>query len=211
MIGILGGSFDPVHHGHLRLALEVLEALDFDHVRLIPLNQPNAAKSPIASGTLRLEMLQAAVASEPRLRVDDRELRRGGISYTVDTLQSLREEMPDQPLCLVLGMDAFRGLRSWHQWQRLLTLSHLVIAKRPGAPAPDSTEVGDLLESARVDNSVILQRHICGKIYTQTISQLDISSTQIRERLRSGRSVRYLLPNAVLDIINRHALYQQQE
>lgn len=211
MIGILGGSFDPVHNGHLRLAIEVLEALRLDHVRLIPLCQPNATKSPIASGPLRMEMLCAAVAGEAKLRADDRELRRGGISYTVETLQSLSEEFPDQSLCLILGMDAFRDLRNWHQWQRLLTLSHIVIAGRPGTLTPESSELPAELLHAMARDADMLRQHACGSIYAQEISQLDISSTQIRERLLAGRNVRYLLPAAVLDIIVHHRLYQRPE
>lgn len=191
--------------------MECLEALAFDHIRLIPLNQPNASKSPVAPGWIRMEMLQAAVAREPRLKPDDRELRRGGISYTVETLQSLREELPDQPLCLILGMDAFRSIGTWHQWQRLLTMSHIVIAERPGAGAAEFEQVPTDFLKARINSSEHLHQHAGGCVYTQLITQLDISSTQIRERLRAGRDVRYLLPEAVLDIIQRHALYQRQE
>jgi nicotinate-nucleotide adenylyltransferase len=210
MIGILGGTFDPVHHGHLRLAIEVLEALNLDSIRLIPLNQPNASKSPVASGAERWAMLQAAVAGESRLVPDDRELRRGGISYTVETLQSLREELPDRPLCLILGMDAFARIDRWHQWQRLLELSHIVIATRPGSPAmDDDREMAVELRNARVEQPGILRQRPAGSIYSQPIRPLDISSTAIREALRHGRSVRYLVPPAVLDYIHENHIYQE--
>ncbi|MGQ0657409.1 MAG: nicotinate-nucleotide adenylyltransferase [Chromatiales bacterium] len=210
-IGILGGSFDPVHNGHLRMAIEVLEALDLDHVRLVPLLQPNGAKAPVAPGMLRLRMLEAAVAGETRLRVDDRELRRGGISYTVDTLESLREEFADQSICLILGMDAFEGLTAWKHWQRLPTLSHLVIVDRPGARMPDSPELNALLAAAGTDEFSHLHADRCGRMLILDISPLDISSTQIRARLARGRSVRYLAPEAVVDFIHRHSMYQSQE
>lgn len=210
MIGILGGTFDPVHHGHLRLAIEVLEALGLDAVRLIPLNQPNASKSPVASGAQRLAMLQVAVAGEPRLVPDDRELRRGGISYTVDTLQSLREELPDRPLCLILGMDAFARIDTWHQWHRLLALAHIVIAARPGSPAMHQRPMAAELREARIDDPGILRHRPAGSIYTQAIRPLDISSTAIRDALRHRRSVRYLVPPPVLDYINEHHLYQEK-
>ncbi|MEZ5447324.1 MAG: nicotinate-nucleotide adenylyltransferase [Gammaproteobacteria bacterium] len=209
-VGLLGGSFDPVHDGHLRLAIEVMEGLDLDHVRLVPLNLPNATKLPVATGEQRLAMLRAAVAGEPRLVPDDRELRRGGISYTVETLQSLREELPHQPLCLILGMDAYRRIGTWHHWQRLLTLSHIVIAARPGAgvTAADLPAEFGRAETADPD---MLRRQPCGSVYRQTIQQLDISSTQIRERLRHGLNVRYLLPDAVFDFIHRHHPYSRPE
>jgi nicotinate-nucleotide adenylyltransferase len=209
MIGILGGTFDPVHHGHLRLAIEMLEALDMASVRLIPLNRPNASKLPVASGEHRLAMLRAAVAGEPRLIPDDRELRRGGISYTVETLQSLREELPDQPLCLILGMDAFARIGSWHQWPRLLALAHIVIATRPGAAPIDPESLADELRLARTDDPATLRQHAAGSIYNQPIRPLDISSTMIRDSLRDGRSVRYLLPPAVIEFINEHHLYTE--
>jgi nicotinate-nucleotide adenylyltransferase len=209
MIGILGGTFDPVHHGHLRLAIEVLEALDLDSVRLIPLNQPNASKSPVASGAERWAMLQAAVAGESRLVPDDRELRRGGISYTVDTLQTLREELPDRPLCLILGMDAFARIDRWHQWHRLLALSHIVIATRPGTPMMDDREMAVELRNACTGNPELLRQRPAGSIYAQPIRPLDISSTAIREALRHRRSARYLVPPAVLDYIHEHHLYQE--
>jgi nicotinate-nucleotide adenylyltransferase len=212
-IGILGGSFDPVHNGHLRLAVEVMEALDFDSVRLVPLSLPNAEKSPVASGAQRLAMLKAAVADEPRLIPDDRELRRGGISYTVETLQSLREEQPNQPLCLILGMDAFRRIGTWHQWQRLRTLAHIVIAARPGAvpgavPGDDEVLPAEFI-SARTQNPDILRQHPAGSVLEQTIQQLEISSTEIRARVRASRSIRYLLPDAVMAIIKEQKLYQE--
>lgn len=210
-LGLLGGSFDPVHHGHLRLAIEVMEGLDLDHVRLVPLNLPNATKLPVATGEQRLAMLRAAVAGEPRLVPDDRELRRGGISYTVETLQSLREELPHQPLCLILGMDAYRRIGTWHQWQRLLTLSHIVIAARPGTGVTDPADLPAELERAHTADPDMLRTRPCGGVCRQTIQQLEISSTGIRERLRHGLSVRYLLPDAVCDFIHRHHLYSKPE
>jgi nicotinate-nucleotide adenylyltransferase len=210
-VGLLGGSFDPVHHGHLRLAIEVMEALDLEHVRLVPLNVPNASKSPVATGEQRLAMLRAAVAGESRLVPDDRELRRGGISYTVETLQSLREELPNQPLCLILGMDAYQRIGTWHQWQRLLTLSHIVIAARPGAGAFNPADFPEPLVRAETHDPDMLRKSTGGNVYRQCIQQLEISSTQIRERIRHGLSVRYLVPDSVLDIIHRHQLYSRQE
>ena len=211
MIGILGGSFDPVHVGHLRLAVEAREALQLDHVRLIPLNQPNADKSPVAPPALRLQMLQVATAGEPGLQVDDRELRRGGISYTVDTLLSLREELSNQPICLILGMDAVRGLNRWHQWPRLLNLAHLLVAARPGVAATDPDVIPAPFIDARTDDPERLRQQPAGLVYRQTISALDISSTTLRARRRAGRSIRYLVPDAVHALILQHQLYLTAE
>ena len=207
-IGILGGSFDPVHNGHLRVAIETIEALDLEHLRLVPLSQPNAAKSAAAPAALRLEMLRAATLGEPRLRVDDRELRRAGISYTVETLVSLRREFADRSLCLVMGMDAFAGLTAWKDWQRLPMLSHLVVADRPGACMPDSAELRALLASAGTDDPGRLRRERCGRILILHAAALDISSTEIRNRLACGRSVRYLVPDAVAELLCQHPVYK---
>ncbi|MFO1435847.1 MAG: nicotinate-nucleotide adenylyltransferase [Gammaproteobacteria bacterium] len=209
MIGLLGGSFDPVHHGHLRLAIEAMEALKLESVRLIPLNRPNAEKSPVASGAQRLAMLRAAVAGEPRLVPDDRELQRGGISYTVETLQSLREDYLHQPLCLILGMDAFKHIGTWHQWPRLLALAHIVVAARPGATSGGNMELPAEFNQARTNNADMLRQHLFGSVFEQAIQQLEISSTQIRARLRAGLSARYLLPDSVLAYIKEQNLYQQ--
>ncbi len=130
-VGVFGGTFDPVHHGHLRTALEVLEGCGLEQLRLVPALVPPHRPQPRAPAPLRLEMLRRAVAGEPRLVVDDRELRRGGPSYTVDTLAELRAAVGTRPLCLVLGADAFLGLPGWHRWRELFALAHLVVVERP--------------------------------------------------------------------------------
>lgn len=205
MIGVLGGTYDPVHHGHLRLALEVLEALGLSEIRLIPLNRPNHRPPPVAPGESRLAMLHAATAGEPRLKVDDRELRRGGISYTVETLQSLREELGNQPICLILGMDAFSGLTAWHQWRRLPELAHLVVACRPGAQSLLAAGVNDL---PRTDSPAALRARAHGLVLFHDLPHLDISASRIRALVEAGRSVRYLLPEPVLNLIEHHRLYR---
>ncbi len=207
-IGILGGSFDPVHNGHLRVAIEAIEALDLEQLRLVPLSQPNAAKSAAAPAALRLEMLRAATADEPRLQIDDRELRRAGISYTVETLESLRQEFADRSLCLVMGMDVFGGLTAWKDWKRLPMLSHLVVVNRPGACVPDSFELHALLASAGTDDPGHLRQDRCGRVLILDATLLNISSTQIRSRLARGRSVRYLVPDAVADLLHQHPVYK---
>ncbi len=208
MIGILGGTFDPVHHGHLRLALEALEYFELTELRLVPLSAPPHRDPPVAPAAMRLHMLKAAVAGEARLRVDDRELQRGGISYTVETLQSLREDFCDTPISLILGMDAFNGLASWHEWQQLPALAHLLIARRPGAQMPTDPAVSKLLRELQVDDPRRLRDRPNGGLHVFELPALDISSSRIRAMIRDRRSPRFLLPDAVLDLIGKHQLYR---
>ena len=207
MIGILGGTFDPIHHGHLRLALEIFEGLALDEVRLVPARQPPHRGYPIARAEDRRAMLEAAVAATPGLQVDARELTRAGPSYTVDTLASLRTEFPEHPLCLIVGMDAFRELDTWHQWQGLYELAHIVIARRPGAPMPESGKPAELLRERLTENPAVLRGTQAGRTILQNVPPLDITATRIRSLLAAGRNPRYLLPDAVLDVIHERGLY----
>jgi nicotinate-nucleotide adenylyltransferase len=208
-IGILGGTFDPVHHGHLRLALEVREALDLESVRLIPLHQPPHRAAPVASPELRLRMLESAVGGEPALRVDDRELRRQGPSYTVDTLTDLRRDLGDIPLCLLMGLDAFAALDTWHEWTRLIDLAHIVVARRPDAVLPAAGPVRALLERHQTATPADLHQKSGGCVWLQSIPLLDISASGIRALIAAGRSPRYLLPEGAINIINQHQLYRK--
>jgi nicotinate-nucleotide adenylyltransferase len=207
-VGILGGTFDPIHHGHLRLALELYEALDLKHVRLIPLATPPHRLALIAPARLRLAMLEAAIGNEPALLADDRELRRQGPSYTVDTLSDLRRELRDIPLCLLLGMDAFAALHTWYRWQQLIELTHIVVAPRSEAHLPVTGAVMDLFERHKTTDLRDLQRMPAGRIVLQPIPLLDISASRIRALIARGRNPRYLLPEPVIALINQHNLYQ---
>jgi nicotinate-nucleotide adenylyltransferase len=206
-IGILGGTFDPIHHGHLRLAIELYERLDLAEVRLIPAAHPPHRRSPTASAQLRLQMLQAAIAGIPGLVIDDRELHRSGPSYTVDTLSSLREEYPHRSLGLILGMDAFINLPQWYQWQRLITLGHLLVVHRLGTQMPSLSALQDWFSQHQANHLADLNRQLTGCIWVEEIPLLSISATQIRTLIATGKNPRYLLPLAVLDIINTHQLY----
>lgn len=206
-IGILGGTFDPIHLGHLRTALELLELLPIEEVRFIPCREPPHRRSPDA-GDLRLEMLQAAVADEERFRVDDREFRRPGPSYTIDTLASLREELPARALCLLLGMDAFLGLPTWHRWTELLDRAHIVVAHRPGWIAPRDAPLGELLERHRTGETERLRDPAGGRIVVTPVTQLEISSTRLRAALARGTDPRYLVPDKVREIILSSGCYR---
>lgn len=208
-IGILGGTFDPVHHGHLRLALEMLERLRLAEVRLVPLARPAHRAAPVASAEQRLAMLERAVEGVPGLRVDARELSRAGTSYTVDTLADLRREYgPERPLCLILGMDAFAGLTTWMRWTQLPELAHLALARRPGSAFPRQPELLSLLERRRVDTPRALGAAPAGAIVLESFPLLDISSSRIRELVASGGNPRYLLPEAVVAFIEQAGLYR---
>ena len=210
-VGILGGTFDPIHHGHLRLAIELYERIGLSEVRLVPLHHPPHRELPATPGELRLEMVRAAVAGVPGLVADDRELQRGGISYTVDTVVSMREEVGNTPLCLILGMDAFCGLSQWHRWELLPELAHLVVARRPGTEPAETGPAGELLrERATNEISVLLSRP-AGRILLTPVPLLDISASRIRSIVAAGRNPRYLLPDAVLDVIRRRGLYASTE
>lgn len=202
MIGLFGGTFDPIHHGHLRSALEVTQELQLEQMRFIPLRDPPHRGKPRVSGRQRLEMITAAIASEPGFVADDRELLREGKSYTVDTLKSLREEFSDVPLLLMLGSDAFRGFPAWYKPEEILELAHLLVVQRPGEVFPGiySDRVLTNWQDARLA--------LGGRILVKSVTQLQISSTQIREMIRKGLSPRYLVPDPVLDLIDQGGYYR---
>ncbi len=207
MICILGGTFDPVHFGHLRPALDVQQALGIACVHLLPCREPSHRAAPLATPEQRLELLQLAVADEPALEIDERELRRDGPSYMVDTLESLRAEQGNEPVCLALGMDALLGLDRWHRWQDIPALCHLVVMYRPGSPWPQQGVLADRVNSARVTDAGVLERQPAGCVMGVPVTQMAVSSTQIRDLLAAGQSPRYLLPDAVLNRIRQEKWY----
>jgi len=208
MIGVLGGTFDPIHFGHLRPALELVEQLGLDEVRLIPARVPPHRGQPAAGVDHRLAMLERAISGESRLHIDTRELSREGPSYTVDTLKSLRSELgADMPLGLIMGMDAFYGLATWHRWRELTEHANLVVTYRPDSPVPRDGELGHWLRSARVQEPGALKARAAGELLVWSVTQLDISATGIRELVGAGRSARYLLPDSVWTYIREHGLY----
>ncbi|MCK4586804.1 MAG: nicotinate-nucleotide adenylyltransferase [Gammaproteobacteria bacterium] len=213
MIGVFGGTFDPIHFGHLRSALEICESLDLKEIRFVPCRIPPHRDEPLADPMQRLAMVRAALAGQPDMVLDDRELKRDGPSYMIDTLESLRSELTTEPLCLILGMDAFMGLSSWHRWQELLTLAHLVVMHRPGKSLHDvnsqqAAEVTTLLKSRQVKDVKALQTKAAGSIFLHPISQLDISASKIREMVAKGKNPRYLLPDVVLQMIKVQKIYK---
>lgn len=206
-IGILGGTFDPIHFGHLRTALELYEAHELAEVRLIPCYQPVHRKLPVASPEHRLAMVRTAIADEPALTVDDSEIERKGPSYTIDTLETLHQRLSNTPLCLIMGIDALLGFPSWHRWEDILKLAHLIVAHRPQYHLPKAGIVADLLKQRLKHHSSALHECLAGNIVLHPVTPLEISATDIRKQIAAGQNPRYLLPEAVYEYISQHGVY----
>ncbi|MFZ3173833.1 MAG: nicotinate-nucleotide adenylyltransferase [Thiobacillus sp.] len=206
----MGGTFDPIHFGHLRLAEEMAEGLGLERVLFIPAGQPPHRGAPRTAAAHRLEMVRSAVVGNPRFAVDAREVQSPRPSYTVDTLTTLRAELgEEQPLWLLLGSDAFLELPAWHEWRQLFGLAHIAVAARPGARLLQSDAMPEILKKE------VSQRQPtdgpvsgpAGSVLLRQTTPLDISATAIRDTLARHGSARYLLPDAVLDYIYEHQLY----
>ncbi|MCX7098110.1 MAG: nicotinate-nucleotide adenylyltransferase [Methylococcales bacterium] len=207
MIGIFGGTFDPIHYGHLRAALEAQALFGLTEVRLIPSAIPPHRDQPGANPTMRLQMLELAIQNQLGLIIDTCELDRPGPSYMVDTLRSLRQTNKGQPLLLFIGTDAFKHLKSWHQWQQLFDYAHIVVLTRPNF----THDGNDDFFAARQAKAITELAHsLAGKLYFQQITQLDISATAIRDMIAKQQNPSFLLPDSVINYIRQHKLYQRQ-
>lgn len=207
MIGILGGTFDPIHFGHLRLALEAQQQLNLQEVRFIPCQQQVLKPTTKTSAEHRLEMLRLAINNQSKFIVDKREIERSTPSYSYDTLTSLRAEFPNHPLGFIIGSDALARFSQWHRWDELIQLTHLIIAKRPNYEFTLTSEVKEYLDKYVTNDPHVLQQQTHGYIYFQEITALDISATEIRNLVQLGKSARYLLPENVLEYIEKNQLY----
>jgi nicotinate-nucleotide adenylyltransferase len=202
----MGGTFDPVHNGHLRVAIEACEALALDHVRLIPLHEPYHRTGPIASPALRAAMLQVAV--RPPLVVDTCEIERGGVSYTIDTLLAMRARWPQRSLCMLIGRDAYYGLPRWRRADELLSLAHIVVAARPDVEAHHDPALDELVANAQAARVDELHDMRAGRVFFLDIPLLPIASSELRARRAAGRVIRHLVPESVDDLITEHSLYR---
>ncbi len=207
MIAVFGGTFDPVHNGHLRIALELYQQLGLDEVRFVPCRQPPHRAMPQARDDQRVAMLERATAGQAEFVIDQRELLRDGPSYMVDTLASVRAEETAQSVCLIVGGDAFSQLAGWYRWTRLLELAHIVVAERPGSPRVFNDELMTYLHQHQVSDPAELQTRFNGCILRCPVTQLEISSMAIRGQLALGNSVRYLVPDDVSIYIQQQHLY----
>ena len=206
-IGILGGTFDPIHHGHLRMAIELYQAFDLAKVHIMPTGNPMYRKQPVASKEQRFDMVKSALQNEPVLFADDREIRRKGASYTIDSLIEMRAEMPETPLCILIGIDALLGFASWHRYQEILDYAHIIIAHRPNYHLPPDDIMTRLLHSHQQKEIAFIHENIAGGILFHSITALDISATDIRKQIAMEGNPRYLLPDTVYDYIKQNHIY----
>lgn len=210
-LGLFGGTFDPIHYGHLRTAFELQQALKLAEVRFMPTGTPPHRDQTLADAAQRLEMVRAAVADQPGFTVDDREVRRTGLSYSVDTLTELRREYPARPLCLLLGMDAFLGLPTWHRWAEIFDLAHVVVAHRPGWKAPTQGPLGEAMVDRGTGGIRDLHASKAGRIYVHAVTQLEISSTELRQLIAGGGDPRYLVPDSVRAVLGGLECYARRQ
>jgi len=209
-IGLLGGTFDPIHFGHLRMAQELAESLSLSTVKFIPSANPPHKRSPQVSAEHRAAIVQLAIADNPQFQFDGRELNRSGASYTIDTLESLRSELEnDASLILIMGSDAFTKFNTWHRWQEIIKLCHIALVQRPASTKQDvlTKELETFLHNHYTEHADDLHNISAGLVTMQAITPLDISSTAIRQSLQLKRSVRYLIPESVLNYITAKQLY----
>ncbi|MCW8995351.1 MAG: nicotinate-nucleotide adenylyltransferase [Psychromonas sp.] len=207
-IGFLGGTFDPIHFGHLRPALEISEALALKKLFLMPNHIAPLKLRSHCSARQRCEMVQLAIAQQPGIALDTRELNRDKTSYTIDTLKELKTLYPTTPICFIMGMDSLIHFDNWFKWPEILNYCHLIISQRPQWNGNFNDTIQELVERCKTSNKQDLHNLQCGKIYFQDTSQLDISSTKIRQLLQKNLSIDYLVPEVVNDYIKKHQLYR---
>lgn len=206
-IALFGGTFNPVHFGHLRMALELRQALNFDEMRLLPAHLPAHRDKPGATASQRRDMLLQALQECRELTLDERELRRKGITYTVDTLEALRVELGTKvSISFCMGLDSLLNLPRWYRWERLLELAHLVVVTRPGWQLPQAGEVAALL-SEKTAAAKRVHETAAGCLILREQTLLPISASCIRQMIKAGHSPQFLLPDAVLQYIQRCRLY----
>ena len=211
MIAVLGGTFDPIHFGHLRPAVEICEKLSLTELRFIPSAKPPHRWQPEASAEHRLNMVKKAIKAYPKFVLDDREYIRleedNVSSFTIDTVISIREEIgQSESFAMIVGMDAFQSFTEWRDWQKILDNVHIIVAARPGYQTKDEDELQDWVQERLEIDVEALHKSPSGKVYFCDVTQLDISATFIRKQIEAGKSCSYLTPKKVLKYIKKHTL-----
>lgn len=207
-IGLLGGTFDPFHLGHLELASSIYYQLQLKEIRLIPCAQPSLRNTPAATAEQRLQMVKIAAQDYSWLCVDDREIKRGSVSYTIDTVRELRLEMPNIPLCFIMSMDQFLQFNRWQSWKEILETVHLIVASRPEYKLEMlNEEMKKIIQQHQIHDAHLLHEKIAGTIFFESISALPISGTEIRTRIKAGEDARNLVPEKVWEYICENKLY----
>lgn len=209
-IGIFGGTFDPIHFGHLRTGFELSQRLQLHELRWIPSGRPGHRDAPLASPAMRLAMVRAAIEGQSGFVADDREVKRERTTFTIDTLEELRGEFPEHPLCLILGMDAFLGLPKWHRAMELLSFCHIVVAHRPGWSLPATGPLAELVAASGVSEMAPLHTALSGRVFVHAVTQLEIASSELRAILISGGDPRFLVPEPVRRIILETGCYARR-
>ncbi|HCU04907.1 MAG TPA: nicotinic acid mononucleotide adenylyltransferase [Coxiellaceae bacterium] len=207
-IGILGGTFDPIHNGHIQIASIALEQLPLQKIQFMPCFQPSHREQPQTSSTDRLAMVKLAIENHPGFEIDDREIKRRGISYMIDTLKSLRNDYPQIPLCLILGTDAFNHLAQWRDWEQLINYAHLIVIFRDVQERSQLNSMTDWAASHLTHHVDDLSCYLQGKIYYLAMKPIPISATEIRDKIKTrSKDLKNELPEKVLDYIKTHHLY----
>lgn len=208
-VALFGGTFNPVHFGHLRIATELAEQLQVESIRMMPCAFPPHRDKPEVDGQQRLEMLQLAIDPQTVLQADDIELQRSAPSYTVDTVRLMRDKVGTQtPLFLCIGMDALNGLDRWHEWQRIQDYCHIVVSSRPGFSVPQSGPLAKWIDQRRCKDLAELKQSAHGNFYFCELTMLAISSTSIRKKVSNGENIGFLTPDSVVDYIRQQHLYE---
>ncbi len=210
MIGIFGGTFDPVHYGHIKPVLDVKQSLGLEELRFIPCSVPAHRAAPVATVAQRLAMLHAAIDEYENCIIDERELNRQGVSYMVDTLQILQYDLSGKVFCLIIGMDAFFGLNQWYQWQRIFSLANCVVTYRPGFELNLAQLPADLcseVKQRQIDSIKAFAGQQQGAIFFMPVTQIDISATDIRQRIKNKQSIEEFVPPAVNNVIQQQKIY----
>ena len=208
-IALFGGTFNPVHLGHLKIAEEMADLLQVEQMRLLPCSIPPHREAPEVGAKQRLAMLRLALANQSVLMSDDLELNRAGPSYTIDTLKLVREDVGESvPLFLCLGMDVLSTIDTWQRWQELLNYCHIAVSPRPGWAQPEKGNLANWIDRHRLDNLTEVKKASHGHIYFCDLMMLELSSTAIRENIKRGESISSMTPDAVVDYIKQHQLYK---
>lgn len=205
LVGVFGGTFDPIHNGHVEPVRQLQKRMGLQLVLFLPNAAPPHRSAPVASARHRLAMVKLALAAEPTLRLDDREVKRGGLSYTRDTLRSLQRDYGPNQLCLILGVDAFRGFHTWHLWQEILDIAHIAVMNRPGWP--DRSDLPPWCRGRVCSQPEDLLHEGPGRVVFVPVTPRDVSASALRDSIRRGEDVRADVAPAVWIYICEHRLY----
>lgn len=206
MLGIFGGTFDPIHYGHLSAAWQTLHTLQLNELRFMPCHHPPHRDQPLAAPEHRINMLKLAIKDIPQFAIDEREIKSNEISYSFNSLKQIRKEIGEIPLCFILGLDAFNQIHTWHEPRKIIEVAHIIVLARPGQQLNQTDMINDLMQ-AQVHDPNILKTKNAGFVYFMENSLMDISATQIRKMLQQNIDPKFLLPDAVLNYITKEQLY----